>query len=304
MSIYAYDHSGDTNADGLSINAYDGISFCTGANTRSERVRILANGRVGIGTTAPSGALHVKGGRSFHAAANEPFALAAAYGASGGSVYFGAKSGSATPDAQISAAGGGALMTLQNNGYVGIGTGTPAYKLDVIGTCRTGGIVGGVGNAAGNFHVDSANHIASPALLSGSFYINYSYGTGGTRCMNGATGYGPIWASAFNVVSDRRLKENISYFDSGLAKILQLKPATFDFINGENNQKGFIAQDVETVIPEVVRTVDTLINIGTGETEEYLSVDKAAMVPYLVAAIKEQQAMILALTDRIATLEA
>ena len=122
--------------------------------------------------------------------------------------------------------------------------------------------------------------------------------------MNGATGYGPIWASAFNVVSDRRLKENISYFDSGLAKILQLKPATFDFINGENNQKGFIAQDVETVIPEVVRTVDTLINIGTGETEEYLSVDKAAMVPYLVAAIKEQQAMILALTDRISTLEA
>jgi len=52
LSIYAYDHSGDTNADGLSINAYDGISFCTGANTRSERMRITSAGNVLVGNTA------------------------------------------------------------------------------------------------------------------------------------------------------------------------------------------------------------------------------------------------------------
>jgi|GEM_PF-4938128 len=284
------------------------IYYDNGANMNfnlgGEKMRITSAGNVGIGTAAPSGAFHVKGGRSFHAAANEPFALAAAYDATGGSVYFGAKSGSATPDAQISAASGAALMTLQNNGYIGIGTGTPAYKLDVFGTQRVSGIVGGVSNAAGNFHVDSGNvQLPATNILTGSFYINYSYGTGGIRCMNGAGNYGTAYAAAFSVVSDRRLKENISYFDSGLAKILQLKPATFDFINGENNQKGFIAQDVETVIPEVVRSVDTLINIDTGETKEYLSVDKAAMVPYLVAAIKEQQVTIEALTARITALE-
>jgi hypothetical protein len=54
LSIYAYDHSGDTNADGLSINAYDGISFCTGANSRQERGRIDGSGNAGIGTTSPS----------------------------------------------------------------------------------------------------------------------------------------------------------------------------------------------------------------------------------------------------------
>ena len=39
VSILAKDHNGST-PDGLSINGYDGITFCTGANTRNEVVRI------------------------------------------------------------------------------------------------------------------------------------------------------------------------------------------------------------------------------------------------------------------------
>ncbi len=45
-SILAYDHNGDTFCDGLSINGFDGISFCTGANTRQERMRITQAGTV------------------------------------------------------------------------------------------------------------------------------------------------------------------------------------------------------------------------------------------------------------------
>lgn len=53
-SILTYDHNTDTNPDGLSINGFDGVSFCTGSNTRQERMRITHSGLVGIGRTNPN----------------------------------------------------------------------------------------------------------------------------------------------------------------------------------------------------------------------------------------------------------
>ena len=46
-----YDHNGGGFKDGLSINAFDGISFCTGSDVRAERMRITNGGRVGISNT-------------------------------------------------------------------------------------------------------------------------------------------------------------------------------------------------------------------------------------------------------------
>jgi hypothetical protein len=47
-SILTYDHNADTFCDGISINGYDGVSICTGANTRQERMRVDVNGNVNI----------------------------------------------------------------------------------------------------------------------------------------------------------------------------------------------------------------------------------------------------------------
>jgi hypothetical protein len=60
-SILTYDHNADSNSDGISINAYDGVSFCTGSNTRNEKMRIDINGNIGIGTTNPKCLFQVNG---------------------------------------------------------------------------------------------------------------------------------------------------------------------------------------------------------------------------------------------------
>jgi hypothetical protein len=52
LSICAYDHSGDGNADGLSINGSDGVSFSTGGNSRNERMRIDSSGNLLVGITS------------------------------------------------------------------------------------------------------------------------------------------------------------------------------------------------------------------------------------------------------------
>ena len=98
--------------------------------------------------------------------------------------------------------------------------------------------------------------------------------------------------SGFVDVSDQSLKENVVTIDNALDKVLQLEGRYFTWINenqSDDRQIGFIAQEVEAVVPELVTTSDTGI--------KGMSYGKATAL--LVEAIKEQQATIQALQDRL-----
>lgn len=85
-----------------------------------------------------------------------------------------------------------------------------------------------------------------------------------------------------DVSSDRRLKENITETAvKALDKINRLNLVAFDFIESKKHEEiGLIAQETETIIPEV-------ISRDPENPDGYLHIDYIAFVPYLLKAIQE-----------------
>jgi hypothetical protein len=103
--------------------------------------------------------------------------------------------------------------------------------------------------------------------------------------------------------SDKRLKENIEPIENALSKVQRLRGVTFDwkdscedigFTPDLKTETGVIAQEVQEVIPDAVKTApfnQRAIKL-TGVDENYLTVDKEKIIPLLIEAIKEQQKQI------------
>jgi hypothetical protein len=109
-----------------------------------------------------------------------------------------------------------------------------------------------------------------------------------------------VWASG-TAGSDLKLKENIkTYTELSVEKIKKLRVIEFNYIENYDNSMetkvGFIAQDVEKIIPQAVKS------IGQNQ-EKTLLLHKEEIVPYLVKAVQEQQTQIEALEERIKKLE-
>jgi hypothetical protein len=108
---------------------------------------------------------------------------------------------------------------------------------------------------------------------------------------------GTISASAFNVSSDRRLKEGIRNTGYGLKEILHLQPVSWQWKDqglGTGTQLGLIAQETKKHLPEIV---------SGDEQTGTLSINYIEIIPVLVNAIKEQQQQIESLKTRVAQLE-
>lgn len=64
---------------------------------------------------------------------------------------------------------------------------------------------------------------------------------------------------AYTQSSDRRLKKDITYMGSVLERIMDLKPATYNYIDNEEGavrSTGFVAQEVQEVFPNLVRDME------------------------------------------------
>jgi hypothetical protein len=211
-----------------------------------------------------------------------------------------------------STAGVAEYMRVKSGGNVGIGVDNPSALLEV----RKGTISGQIAKfSAVNAHVVIESSTAGNAVLhlkpnqtgskSGQFKVtagngynfrwsNDASGTGEIAYMDldtSTTGGGDLTVKgdviAYGSPSDKKYKENIKPIESALDKAMQLQGVTFDWKDSESileikEDIGFIAQDVQEVLPELVR------DNGKGN----LSLRYQGITPILLEAIKELKAEI------------
>jgi len=239
-------------------------------------------------------------------------------------------------------------MRIAGNGNVGIGNTNPTRKLDVVGDdsgngIRVTGTTGTIGalTAEGtsiNLQADSADATcvlvdAGSANASGYAAINggssgyVQLSTGGTpRLQVLSTGaiklnsYGTgtlVTDSDGNVTasSDASLKTVTGSFTRGLADVLKLTPRTYHWneksgMNTEDENVGFIAQEVLTAVPEAVGQFKTMeVEDREGkksmkrEAAEILTLSDRPLIAALVNAVKELKADNDALRARVSALE-
>jgi hypothetical protein len=207
-----------------------------------------------------------------------------------------------------------------DNGNVGIGTSSPSQPLHVVG-----GAVRFENTQDTYFQINTGDtHLYTAGLHP------LRFGTNSTERMriasNGNVGIGDsapdvaldvvgsiYYTGTISDVSDRRLKENVLDLSDSLNKVCQLNAKSYTLIADRDNEEeevelGFIAQEVQTVFPEVVKNIQKYVVDENGEdTEEeinYLGVSYIQLVAPMVEAIKELKTEVDILKAKVTALEA
>jgi hypothetical protein len=108
-------------------------------------------------------------------------------------------------------------------------------------------------------------------------------------------------ATAYNTSSDYRLKENIAPMTGALDKVTQLKPVTFTWKETGEDSQGFIAHELQAIVPDCVYGEKDAVDEEGKPIHQ--GVDTSFLVATLTAAIQEQQTIINDLKARITALE-
>lgn len=254
---------------------------------RSTALTILKNGNTGIGTMTPTDALLVVASAEYDDNVTENIAIFS----------------------KLSTATAYTNIKLIANGHAGIkfideGDGSSAESDFMIKMSSTGELeIRNADNADDEF---ATSDLVSEFATLSDIYQFTVYGD--------ALASSGVWQN-----SDRRLKKNIKNLDDALGTIMKLQPKRYDFdtkntkfqyLNlSETPQIGLMAQDVEKVLPELVKTdLGNEPNTDADEQENETTIQKikdlkainyTALIPVLIGAIQEQQNEITAYQSRI-----
>ena len=107
---------------------------------------------------------------------------------------------------------------------------------------------------------------------------------------NGRVGYIGTSGSttSYNTSSDYRLKENIAPMTGALAKVVALKPVTYTWKANGSDGQGFIAHELQAVVPDCVTGEKDAVDADGNPI--YQGVDTSFLVATLTAALQELKA--------------
>jgi hypothetical protein len=186
-------------------------------------------------------------------------------------------------------------MRIDSSGNLLVGTTSQltTSKTTISGTGNNVGLGVQVGNAA--FGSVWTNTSGTANYYPAVFYNNgTSFSLCGSIAVSGTT-------SSFNTSSDYRLKENVQPMTGALDTVAKLKPVTYDWISDKSKGQGFIAHELQAVVPDCVTGEKDAVD-AEGKPV-YQGVDTSFLVATLTAAIQEQQALITALQTQVTALQ-
>jgi len=190
-------------------------------------------------------------------------------------------------------------MTLDASGNLLVGTTTGPYNVSKGGSLTAGGGLGLADNGG-----NDVAYICKNGSTSGT-YIKFYYNASSSGSAAGGSSPGSITTNGtgvtYGTASDYRLKENVAPMTGALATVAQLKPVTYNWkIDGSDGQ-GFIAHELQAVVPDCVTGEKDAVDADGNPS--YQGIDTSFLVATLTAAIQEQQVLIQSLTDRLTALE-
>jgi len=310
--IRAYNTTGTAQTTG--IGADSGIGWIGSetntpfyfATNNTERMRIDSSGNVGIGTSSPASILNLyattkptlKFGDS--TLGNNYGGYITGYGTTGlgGFLSIGTNDNTVLSEAVQIQQQAASILFKTSTGTAG--STTERMRIDSNGNLNIGNSGNFGAKVSVNFDISSTYGIylspSSSTYTKG--FIAFNNGSGslvGQITTNGT-------ATTYATSSDYRLKENVLPMVGALDTVAQLKPVTYKWKSDGSDGQGFIAHELQEVVPDCVTGEKDAVD-EKGEPK-YQGIDTSFLVATLTAAIQELKAIIDTQAERIAVLEA
>ncbi|MEX0811716.1 MAG: tail fiber domain-containing protein [Chitinophagales bacterium] len=296
------DASGASNGDFLQFDGTDWVPAAGaggGSNWSTSGSDIYYDsGNVGIGTSAPNAPLHIL---ATGTGLNDGIRMTSSQGTNEDWYLYMSSSENLTIRDD-----GTDVFTIENGtGNVGIGTSSPAGRLDVNGWAILDSVEFADGPTLFRKGTGSYSLAVGADIVEESGVNNFDIGNN-----NMDDRWDEVVATDFVTFSDKNVKKNINALNYGLNDIMQLNPVSYIYKDspGDEVKNGLIAQEVLKVYPEAVNQYDWDYNQETGKVEkqdvEVLGISYGEFVPLLIKGMQEQQATIQDLESELNAMKA